>query len=60
LITLFSTTGPLRDTEVAEWLAAKDRGIRLAAYAYLDTRPKVELTDVLSYSALKEDKPFGQ
>jgi hypothetical protein len=39
---------------------SNDRGIRLAAYAYLMEHPVPELVAPLINAAAKEDKPFGQ
>ena len=51
--------GP-HDVEVNSWLSSEDRGLRLAAYAFLHTFPVPALTTLLAQSAIEEDTPFGQ
>lgn len=46
--------------DVGPWMGADDRGLRLAAYAFLHTHPVPALTPRLAQSAVEEDKPFGQ
>jgi hypothetical protein len=60
LISLFSVAGPRHGADAASWLQDEDRGVRLAAYAYLHTHPDISLTDPLAHSTIEEDKPFGQ
>lgn len=60
LISLFSVVGSRHSADAASWLQAEDRGVRLAAYAYLYTHPDVSLTGPLAHFTIKEDKPFGQ
>ncbi len=46
--------------DVARYLAIEDRGIRLAAYAYLVDHPSTVSLQSLVRAAINEDKPFGQ
>jgi hypothetical protein len=48
------------DFDVAGHLAHDDRGMRLAAYAYLQTHTVPESTSALVDAAVHEEKPFGQ
>ena len=48
------------DFDVAGHLANADRGVRLAAYAYLRTHTAPESMSTLVDAAVHEDKPFGQ
>lgn len=53
----------LRDTagfDVRAHLSDHNRGVRLAAFAYLNEREEPEVFDVLVDAVLAEDKPFGQ
>lgn len=53
----------LRDAtefDVAGHLVHDDRGVRLAAYAYLRTHPMPDLISALVDAAVHEEKPFGQ
>ncbi len=53
----------LRDTsgfDVRAHLSDPNRGVRLAAFAYLNERRDPEVFDVLVDAVLAEDKPFGQ
>lgn len=46
--------------DVTAHLAHTDRGVRLAAFAYLQTHPSTDLTSTIVDMAATEDKPFGQ
>lgn len=48
------------DFDVTGHLGHTDRGVRLAAFAYLQTHPKPDLTSTIVDKAATEDKPFGQ
>jgi hypothetical protein len=48
------------DFDVAGHLAHHDRGVRLAAYAYLRTHTVPDLMPALIDAAASEEKPFGQ
>lgn len=48
------------DFDVENYLRHKDRGMRLAAYAYAIAHPGRVDTHELVQAALAEDKPFGQ
>jgi hypothetical protein len=49
------------DFNVPEHLQSRDRGVRLAGYAYLRSRPDPRWTTELANSVIDiEDKPFGQ
>lgn len=59
MVMLANSQGP-KEVDVAPWLGSKDRGLRLAAYAFLHTNPAPAMTPLLAQSAVEEDKPFGQ
>lgn len=46
--------------DLAGYLASDDRGMRLAAYAYLMEHPAPQSRQQLIDAAIREDKPFGQ
>jgi hypothetical protein len=49
------------DFDIPSYLDSTDRGLRLAAYAYLYTYPDPSWTKALARTLLeREDKPFGQ
>jgi hypothetical protein len=51
----------LTDSVPSTYLSSGDRGLRLAAYAYLYARPDpVHLTSLVASVSGVEDKPFGQ
>lgn len=51
----------VRDFDVPAHLESNDRGLRLAAYAFLYAYPQPRWSTALAESVLeKEDKPFGQ
>jgi hypothetical protein len=52
-----------RNTDLFDWrsaLESPDRGMRLAGYTYLRTRPQRGAAEPLVATLLREDKPFGQ
>jgi hypothetical protein len=57
---MISSLSGLDDFNVAAHLASSDRGLRLAAYAYLCANPDPSMVPQLVDNAVKEDKPFGQ
>ena len=46
--------------DVKHYLQQQDRGLRLAAYAYLHEHSQPELVPALVEATLREDKPFGE
>ena len=48
------------DFDLTEYLSSTDRGLRLAAYAYLMEHKAVQRRPQLVRVAYAEDKPFGQ
>lgn len=50
----------VQDFDVASSLESDDRGVRLAAYAYLYSHPEPDKTSHLASALATEDKPFNQ
>ena len=60
LIALFSANDADLKSNAATWLRSENPGTRLAAYAYLYSKPDIPLADPLAGAAIDEDKPFTQ
>jgi hypothetical protein len=57
---MIGVTADLPSRELSELLDSDDRGVRLAAFSGIYSRPDPDLAQQLTAVVCEEDKPFGQ